>query len=671
MTVLLSPNAKQQFFTSAGAFAAGYKLYTYLANSVTPQATYTNRAGTAANANPIILDARGEAIVYLTPGVVYDYVLKSGSDVLEWTREDVSAQAGDAASIVFTASGSGAAERPVNDKLREVELSITDYADSPADLITGTEAADTAWARAQAALPLTGGTIKFPRGSYRVTSATGLTIGNALASNPSTLNGVRIKGDGWGRSSTTMNANDAATRIYYAGTAGGKLINIQGPISGVVIEDLMLDGNSLAANLIVSQRSFHQSVKRVLGVNWTNGYALTIGADTTLGPTYGGGAPISHVYEQFDLQSPGVGACGVDIANGTGNVNQLLFNRCYLDRYNTTATVGVRLGYCDHIQFANCHIAQTGAAGSTGIAIQARPQVGFGNFPWNITLTGTAMAGGVSYDSSLQAWTNATYPALIFQPMYTADGAPVPPKSANAGADLPAGMVRGTTDNGIEFGWWAEDQQSLAATPTIAPKKRVILLADDDAVAANNLIATITPPRAVWSVTLGGYRLTIIPIITGTNTVRLVTGGNIAQQVVLSNLQAVELVYSEGTGLWSVIDAGNAGVWTPAPTNIANTSAITAREGHWSRVGNTVHFGARIEFTATAGADTASTIEFDLPLLPGAFGASWEAIGVGTVTETVYRAAVVIASGTKARVQWQSAAASAKAVILHGSYQLA
>lgn len=126
MTVLLSPNAKQQFFTSGSVAAAGYLLYTYAANSTTPQATYTNRAGSVANTNPIVLDARGEATIYLTPGVVYDYVLKTDQDVTVWTREDVSAAAGDATAVMFTASSTGAVERWVSEKLSE-RLSIKDF----------------------------------------------------------------------------------------------------------------------------------------------------------------------------------------------------------------------------------------------------------------------------------------------------------------------------------------------------------------------------------------------------------------------------------------------------------------------------------------------------------------------------------------------------------------
>ncbi len=95
MPAILSPNAKQQFLDNAGQPAAGFKLYTYAANTTTPRATFTNRAGSVPNANPVILDARGEAVLYLTPGQVYDYVLRDSNDALIWTRSGVSAESED------------------------------------------------------------------------------------------------------------------------------------------------------------------------------------------------------------------------------------------------------------------------------------------------------------------------------------------------------------------------------------------------------------------------------------------------------------------------------------------------------------------------------------------------------------------------------------------------
>lgn len=176
MTVLLSPNAKQQFFTDGGAVAAGYLLYTYAANSTTPQATYTNRAGTVANANPIVLDARGEAIIYLTPGVVYDYVLKTAGGVTVWTREDVSAQAGDADSVLFTQAGVGAVERTSQDKMRE-QISVKDFGavgDGTTDDTAAIQAAITAVAGTSA------GALDFPDGTYLVSSTLTVASGKSI-----------------------------------------------------------------------------------------------------------------------------------------------------------------------------------------------------------------------------------------------------------------------------------------------------------------------------------------------------------------------------------------------------------------------------------------------------------------------------------------------------------
>lgn len=559
--------------------------------------------------------------------------------------------------VAFTASGTGAVERDVTEKLREVEVSICDFGADP----TGVTACDSAWAAAQAALPLTGGTIVFPAGTFLFTTT--MVIGNAPATLPSTLNGVKVRGAGTGKTSVTMNANAGATVLKWGGAAGGTLMRIQGPISGVQITDLFLDGNSLAATLIESQRSFHQTIKRIIGVAWTNGYALVLNANSALAG-YGGAAPISHVYEQVDFQNPGVGANSVDISSGNGNINQVLFERCYFDRYNTTSTVGLRLGYCDHIQFVGCHIAQTGASGSSGIAVSVRPQPGLGNFPSNITFTGTAMAGGVQHDSTLEAWSSANvFPALIYQPFYTADGAPVPPASANAGPTLPGFLARGVTDNGIEFGWSAETQETIVSAATISPVKKVVILS------GSTPVSTITPPRAAFSVPVGGYRITIIP----SGNQSLITGGNIAEAATLLNYRAVELVYSEGTGYWHQVglsQVGNSGTYTPTLTNITNLSASTARECTWLRVGNTVHVTGRVEATATAAADASTVIELTLPITPASFAQTWECAGTATISEAVYRPGIVIAQGTSARILWQAASTSSRGVVFTFSYQM-
>lgn len=84
----LLPNGKQQYFTSAGVPLVGGKLYTYAANTLTPKATYTNAAATVSNTNPVILDSRGEAVIFWSGS--YDIVLKDSLDNVIYSAEDIS-----------------------------------------------------------------------------------------------------------------------------------------------------------------------------------------------------------------------------------------------------------------------------------------------------------------------------------------------------------------------------------------------------------------------------------------------------------------------------------------------------------------------------------------------------------------------------------------------------
>jgi hypothetical protein len=76
----LSPSAKQQFFDNNGRPATGYKLFTYEAGTTTKLDTYTDSTGGSVNANPIILDYRGECNLWIPPNVAYKYVFASPND---------------------------------------------------------------------------------------------------------------------------------------------------------------------------------------------------------------------------------------------------------------------------------------------------------------------------------------------------------------------------------------------------------------------------------------------------------------------------------------------------------------------------------------------------------------------------------------------------------------
>jgi hypothetical protein len=132
----LLPNGKQQYTDSAGAPLVGGKLYTYLAGTSTPQATYQDAAGTVPNTNPIILDGRGEAVVFWAGA--YKAVLKSAADATIWTvdgftdpgtpvdtlRSQLAASTGSSLVGHFD-GGTGGVTRTVQAKLRDI-LSIKD-----------------------------------------------------------------------------------------------------------------------------------------------------------------------------------------------------------------------------------------------------------------------------------------------------------------------------------------------------------------------------------------------------------------------------------------------------------------------------------------------------------------------------------------------------------------
>lgn len=78
---------KFQAFANDGSFLVGGKLYTYEPGTTTPKATYTTSALSVANANPVILDSRGEANVW--PDGATKYVLKDSADNTLWTVDNV------------------------------------------------------------------------------------------------------------------------------------------------------------------------------------------------------------------------------------------------------------------------------------------------------------------------------------------------------------------------------------------------------------------------------------------------------------------------------------------------------------------------------------------------------------------------------------------------------
>jgi len=194
MAATLTPSPLMQFFDNAGNFLVGGKLYSYAAGTTTPLATYTNESGNVANTNPVILNSRGEAAVWLGSTNQYKFILKDANDVLIWTADNISASAtqsdftnlkalyaGSTGSslIGYLPSGTGAVATTVQTKLRE-SVSLKDFG-AVGDYTTDDTSAFSAFLTYLNSSKKSG---YIPSGVYRITTSIDL---------PS---GVKLFGDG-------------------------------------------------------------------------------------------------------------------------------------------------------------------------------------------------------------------------------------------------------------------------------------------------------------------------------------------------------------------------------------------------------------------------------------------------------------------------------------------
>lgn len=116
---LFLPMVKARFFDANGDPLVGGKVHTYVAGTTTPLATYLDQEVTP-NANPVILDANGEADIILAAASTYKIVLKDSSDVTQWTVDNV---AGTGSGTAGSGGFSAAVEHAVTDGQAATDLS--------------------------------------------------------------------------------------------------------------------------------------------------------------------------------------------------------------------------------------------------------------------------------------------------------------------------------------------------------------------------------------------------------------------------------------------------------------------------------------------------------------------------------------------------------------------
>lgn len=95
MAAAVSPYQILQYFTDAGVPLSAGKLYTYIAGSDTPKATYTLPDLTVPFTNPIVLTAGGRVAgpLYLAVDAAYKFVLQDALSNVIWTADNIIAVA--------------------------------------------------------------------------------------------------------------------------------------------------------------------------------------------------------------------------------------------------------------------------------------------------------------------------------------------------------------------------------------------------------------------------------------------------------------------------------------------------------------------------------------------------------------------------------------------------
>ena len=85
------PQGRHRYYDNDGVLAVGCLLYTYAAGTTTPKATYQDAAGLTLHANPIELDAKGEAVIYWTGSYKVDLKTAAGAQITGWPVDNITA----------------------------------------------------------------------------------------------------------------------------------------------------------------------------------------------------------------------------------------------------------------------------------------------------------------------------------------------------------------------------------------------------------------------------------------------------------------------------------------------------------------------------------------------------------------------------------------------------
>lgn len=250
-------NPHVTFVDASGAPCAGCSLYSYVAGTTTPQATYVDSGGVTQNPNPIVLDASGgpQTPSGSTGGIwfgrlSYKLVLKSATGATIWTADNITASSvlpcGPANTIQISNAALNGLNCDSSITINTVNHTLNVGTLTPAHVTIGALGTATSWtfdttspATAAASLGLTG----------TVSDGAGTTTANQLALSTTTAHQLQYAtAIPNGTTATTQTAGDNSTKV--ATTAYVAAPGAIGPTSLAVNGGTAITGNQGNGTLV-------------------------------------------------------------------------------------------------------------------------------------------------------------------------------------------------------------------------------------------------------------------------------------------------------------------------------------------------------------------------------------------------------------------------------------
>jgi hypothetical protein len=253
VTAQPAPLPVQKFFDNNGNPLAFGLLYSYAAGTSTPQATYPDSTQTTPNQNPIPLNFRGEAAVWLNPALAYKLNLtdQAGNQIAGWPQDNIQG----ALFIIYVQTLAEAALGVVPTSSNYAPLNVLRYGADPTGIADSTAAIQIA---CNVANQGNGGRVYLPTGLYK-TSSTITRQANVyiVGDGP----GFSIPGTGY----TSINCTGNCAIIASTGTA----TNV---INGGGVQNLCLNGtwgsnNTNTASVGIADSFTNRAIHRDLRIH--------------------------------------------------------------------------------------------------------------------------------------------------------------------------------------------------------------------------------------------------------------------------------------------------------------------------------------------------------------------------------------------------------------------